>query len=128
MNPIEEGISRLENGWCTGHLQDGDKFCAVGSIAISLLDGVERITGLEEDEAYDRFNAHPASKVLAQAVLDSEWLQDNPQLDASLHRDFEYGSYSCVVFGFNDRQESVEPVLELFRQANKIYTQGEVND
>lgn len=123
MNPIEEGIARLENGWCIGDLQDGDKFCAVGAVAKSLL-GVDDLS-YHEEEAYKVFAKHPASKALAQAVLESDFTNQPIRADWKAHRqyDFERGEYDCVVYAFNDSQDSVEPVLEVFRQGNKIYTQ-----
>jgi long-subunit fatty acid transport protein len=126
MNAIEEGIERLQAGWCTGAMQHLDKFCAVGAVARSLVDN-----DLDLDNTangYDAFRASDEGKAIAAEVLAVRLAEpvDTEHPDAG---DYDFkemwqgmyddGEYDQLVYDWNDEQTSVEPVLALFERAKE---------
>jgi hypothetical protein len=133
VNRIEEAASLLENGWCTGDLQDPaepDKHCAVGAVAsvcgiLSFLplgygDNEDNIICVDEDATYAGFNELPEAKALATEVMESEWYADRSEgYRTMLAHAYEAGDYDEVVFRFNDDQKDASTVIEMFKYAAK---------
>jgi hypothetical protein len=129
VNRIEEAASLLENGWCIGNLRDpddSDKHCAVGAMAVVtghlvLIKDDETGKMIVDDHAtYNNFNRLPEAKALAEEVMDSEWLINEPEpAQRMLGRYFNEGYYDEVVFSFNDSQSSADEVIEMFKYAAK---------
>lgn len=123
MNIIEDGIARLENGWCKSQLQDGDKFCAIGAVMRSQYAANVNMEVDKDISPYEDFKSHPAAKAMAKAVLEDEDYFQSGEWKECVQSMYDDGVYDEIVYTFNDDQETVEPVLEMFRRANKIYTQ-----
>lgn len=117
MNNLEEAAKLLENGWCVGFIKDRDKFCAVGALAVAI--GID-LTDIETKRPYELVDDSPEGKALAEEILESDYFKNlgSALQDYTLIA-FEKGDYSVITYHFNDRQESVEPVLEMFKYAAK---------
>lgn len=121
MNVLEESVKTLENGWCKSTLKDGDKFCAVGAIAHNLGVNVGLIMSSWEDEdAYGMVKESSAGKALAQEIVESDWLASRHEtMREAFEWDYKHGNYDEIIYGFNDSQSTVEPVLEMMKHAAK---------
>lgn len=109
MNNLEESVKILENGWCVGTFNDGDKYCAVGALRhVIFRNGME----LER--------RGPEILALVTEIMESEWLKTAPErIKKDIEFFFESGWLEDVIFEFNDAQETSAPVIELFKHAAK---------
>jgi hypothetical protein len=122
MNAIEEAAKRLEQGWCKNELAEhvpgvGDKFCAVGAVASAELELTTKYIDENEYKVYKMLKTSDSIKALAQEVVESGFYDDSSQ--EFIEDLYAHGQYDEIVYTFNDSQETVEPVLELFRKAAK---------
>ena len=120
MNHIREATERLKNGWCISDLtQVGQKYCAVGALGASMLGEPQNLydpnaTDDVELEEYARWE----TKVYA-TVDSSEEASVLAETIRELHPTFNTQGRrnSKILYTFNDRQKSPEPVIELFEKA-----------
>lgn len=125
MTKIEEAQARIENGWCRHSLDNGDgRFCSVGSMVKSLNPNLDLTVSAGETGAYELFDLSAEGKALAAAALETPWANKNSEYKEVLQESFDRGVYCEIVYGFNDDQRDMEPVLDLFRVANKIFTES----
>lgn len=124
MNTLEEAAKVLENNWCTGYLFNEDKFCSIGAIVAveeNLVTAILDTEALEErfameGEIYQKARESKAVKALAEEIIDQT---SNHDIRDEYMNMFGNGKFDDVVIDFNDTQDDVEPVLEMFRHAAK---------
>lgn len=129
MNKIEEAVKLLENNWCVGELKedDADKYCAVGALAAVTNNMVFIKTDadkyiIDEDEVYEKMNKTEELRAVAQEIVESdiEMYWGNHKKDRmDIQGWYDDGDYAAVVYSFNDKQDSAEPVIEMFKHAAK---------
>lgn len=117
MNNLEAAAERIERSWCK-HVtfeKDTDKFCAVGALAREIM-GEETFAKMPfvqfDAKAYEIVENSPEGAALAEAICEEQ------------HRDFSmYSSsdFSNIIWGFNDWQDSYEPVAQMMRLAAKRF-------
>ena len=135
MNRLEQAADNLRNGWCTGDLVKGDKFCAVGALGVTL-EGLSQVpmrptlemrreyaasmlTGENpphheevvkawtewEDQMYSRVGDMPEVKVLAEVIEE--------QTDGK----FNHEDPVERIYQFNDEQAEATDVIAMFEKA-----------
>lgn len=127
-NILEDAADLLDSGhWCAGYIKDGDTFCAIGAVGyeMGLYDLKTEDGAIDAIDVYREFREHPAGKALADEVLASDWYKNIKEEGHAYDADrddfvkvyYDDGEYDSVVIEFNDNQNNVKPVVELFRKA-----------
>lgn len=115
-NNLREAADLLSNGWCKGILKDGDKYCAVGALAKVVMDADEFY--LAENDKYDIIQDLEEAKVLAETIAEHHPIVYYPDAkDLTMQPYLDLGEYADIMYLFNDAQESVEPVIQMFEKA-----------
>lgn len=119
-NVLTEAAKRLEEGWCTSSLVrngNGERFCALGAIA-----------AVEHGLTYSALNSLPGNlKTILENALYTT-LEGSAAVRAVYDELVERGECEAgkdgegrvnSIYRFNDRQHSVESVVEVFRAASE---------
>ena len=112
MNVLEQAAELIENGWCTQELMDGDgKYCSVGAVlaASGVKIDANEASGYAEGRyvynLYDYARSIPAIKALAEEIGErGNFMSSNPV---------------STIYYWNDDQNDVNEVLEVFKHAAK---------
>lgn len=147
MNPLEQAVEKIENGWCQGRLVKDGKVCAIGAIAwveldvdLNLLDRSElppwntpeRAVAVQERrdltrKVYDQASELKSVRVLADEILGTD-LWDEMKRDYLAEVGASDTSFALlysdpveVVMAYNDAADDQNEVIETFKYAAKRY-------
>lgn len=130
---LEDALSIIEQGWCTGQYKKGDRHCTLGALAaasdlfivkatntydheghLELVrkDGVKAkvFSGFGDPQTVEERRFVNAEGVLCEALRETDWWQQDYE---------EYGREpdGSDLAEFNDDQPSKKPVVRLFQKA-----------